>query len=51
MHPSGVFGLGKKIGSGGLWVYLHFIAVFINPGVASFLGMKSKSENPRVPEP
>ena len=27
------------------------IAVFINPGAASFLGMKSKSENPRVPEP
>ena len=27
------------------------IAVFINPGAASFFGSKSKSENSRVPEP
>ena len=27
------------------------IAVFINPGVAAFLEIKSKSENSRVPEP
>jgi hypothetical protein len=27
------------------------IAVFINPGAASFFGSKSKSENSQVPEP
>jgi len=29
----------------------YIIAVFINPGAASFFGSKSKSENSRVPEP
>jgi len=32
-------------------VKCELIAVFINPGAASFFGSKSKSENSRVPEP